>query len=62
MQLESFENFITNRKANGKEITPYLNKLAREGFYFNNIYEQNNGGNSSDADLMVNASSYTLQV
>lgn len=60
LQLESFENFIINRKANGKEITPYLNKLAREGFYFNNIYEQNNGGNSSDADLMVNASSYTL--
>lgn len=60
LQLESFENFIINRKVNGKEITPYLNKLIREGFYFNNIYEQNNGGNSSDADLMVNTSTFTL--
>lgn len=56
LQLESFENFVVNRSVNGKEITPFLNKLAREGLYFNNIYEQNNGGNSIDCDLMVNTS------
>lgn len=56
LQLESFENFIINRKVNGKEITPFLNKLAKEGLYFDNIYEQNNGGNSIDCDLMVSAS------
>jgi phosphoglycerol transferase MdoB-like AlkP superfamily enzyme len=56
LQLESFENFVINRSVNGKEITPFLNKLAREGLYFNNIYEQNNGGNSIDCDLMVSTS------
>jgi phosphoglycerol transferase MdoB-like AlkP superfamily enzyme len=60
LQLESFENFIINRKVNGKEITPFLNKLTKEGLYFNNIYQQNNGGNSIDCDLMVNASIFTL--
>lgn len=56
LQLESFENFVINRKTNGKEITPFLNKLTREGMYFNNIYEQNNAGNSIDCDFMVNTS------
>jgi phosphoglycerol transferase MdoB-like AlkP superfamily enzyme len=56
LQLEAFENFIINKEANGKEITPFLNKLTREGLYFNNIHEQNNAGNSIDCDLMVNTS------
>lgn len=56
LQLESFENFIINREVNGKEITPFLNKLTREGLYFNNFYEQNNAGNSIDCDFMVNTS------
>ncbi|WP_163193923.1 LTA synthase family protein [Clostridium thermarum] len=60
LQLESFENFILNRVVNGKEITPFINKLAREGLYFNNIYQQNNGGNSIDCDLMVNTSIFPL--
>lgn len=56
LQLESFENFIIDRKVNGKEITPFLNKIIKESLFFNNIYEQNNGGNSIDCDLMVNTS------
>ncbi|WP_139906038.1 LTA synthase family protein [Clostridium thermarum] len=60
LQLESFENFILNREVNGKEITPFINKLAKEGLYFNNIYQQNNGGNSIDCDLMVNTSIFPL--
>jgi phosphoglycerol transferase MdoB-like AlkP superfamily enzyme len=60
LQLESFENFILNRKVNGREITPFINKLTREGLFFNNIYQQNNGGNSIDCDLMVNTSIFPL--
>ena len=60
LQLESIENFLIDRKINGKEITPFLNKLTREGLYFNNFYEQNNGGNSIDCDLLINASIFTL--
>lgn len=60
IQIESLENLIINKSINGKEISPFLNKLARESLYFTNIYEQNNAGNSIDCDLMVNTSIYPL--
>lgn len=60
LQIESLENFIINKKANGKEITPNLNNLIKKGLYFNNIYEQNNAGNSIDCDYMVNTSIFPL--
>ncbi|MBN1039982.1 LTA synthase family protein [Clostridium botulinum] len=60
LQIESLENFVINQKTNGKEITPFLNKLASEGLYFNNFYEQNNAGNSIDCDFMINTSIYPL--
>ncbi|AGX45311.1 LTA synthase family protein [Clostridium saccharobutylicum] len=60
LQIESMENFVLNQKANGKEITPFLNKLTKEGLYFNDFYEQNNGANSIDCDFMVNTSIFPL--
>ena len=60
LQIESLENFVINKTVNQKEITPFLNKLVKEGLYFNNIYEQNNAGNSIDCDFMVNTSIYPL--
>ena len=60
LQLESYEAFVLNQKVNGQEITPTLNKLMKNSINFTNIYEQNNGGNSIDCDIMVNASMYTL--
>lgn len=60
LQIESLENFVINQTANGKEITPFLNKIASEGLYFNNFYEQNNAGNSIDCDFMVNTSVFPL--
>lgn len=60
IQLESFENFLINSKVQGQEVTPFLNKLAREGMYFSNIHEQNNAGNTIDCDVLSNASIMTL--
>jgi lipoteichoic acid synthase len=56
IQVESLENFVIGQKVYNQEITPNLNRLLENSLYFNNIYEQNNGGTSSDADLMVNTS------
>lgn len=56
VQVESLENFVINQKVNGQEITPNLNKIISNSLYFDNIYEQNNSGTSSDADLLVNTS------
>lgn len=60
LQIESMENFIIKKTANGKEITPFLNKLTKKGLYFDNFYEQNNGANSIDCDFMINSSIYPL--
>ena len=61
IQVESLENFVINQKVNGQEITPTLNKLLSNSLYFDNIYEQNNSGTSSDADLMVNTSIFPVR-
>lgn len=61
IQVESLENFVINQKVNGQEITPNLNKLLSNSLYFDNIYEQNNSGTSSDADLMVNTSIFPVR-
>lgn len=61
IQVESLENFVINREVYGQEITPNLNKLLSESLYFDNIYEQNNSGTSSDADLLVNTSIFPVR-
>lgn len=61
IQVESLENFVINQKVAGQEITPNLNRLLNNSFYFPNIYEQVNNGNSSDADLIFNTSVYPVR-
>ncbi len=53
VQVESLENFVIGQSINGQEITPNLNRLARGGYHFSNIYEQVKCGNSSDCDFMM---------
>jgi phosphoglycerol transferase MdoB-like AlkP superfamily enzyme len=60
LQIESMENFVINKRAGGQEITPNLNKMLNNSLYFDNIFEQNNGGNSIDCDMLVNTSVFTL--
>lgn len=61
IQVESLQNFVIGRKYNGKEITPNLNRLARKGIYFKNIYDQTAAGNTSDATFLANSSLYPLR-
>lgn len=56
LQIESLESFIINQTVDGQEICPNINKLLNNGFYFSNVFEQVQGGNSSDADLMYTTS------
>jgi len=58
IQVESLQNFVIGRSHHGKEVTPNLNRLAKEGIYFNNIYDQTAAGNSSDATFLANCSLY----
>jgi lipoteichoic acid synthase len=58
VQLEAFQNFLIHLTYQGKELTPVLNKLAEESFYFPHIYQQIGQGNTSDAEFMSNTSIY----
>ena len=53
---ESMQSNAMNLKFNEKEVTPTLNKLAREGMYFSNFYSQVSVGTSSDTELTFNTS------
>ncbi|MEL7567411.1 MAG: LTA synthase family protein [Dehalobacterium sp.] len=60
IHVESLENIMVNHSFYGQEITPNINRLLNSSIYFNNIHEQVKDGNSSDAELMVNASVYPI--
>ncbi|MCX7922653.1 MAG: LTA synthase family protein [Clostridia bacterium] len=61
IQVESLEAFVINKKIQGQEITPNLNKLLENSIYFSDFYEQVNEGNSSDAEFLANTSVYPLR-
>ncbi|KOR76474.1 LTA synthase family protein [Paenibacillus solani] len=58
IQMESFQNFLLGLNIDGTEITPNLNKLAKESMYFPNFYQNVGQGNTSDAEFVVNTSFY----
>ena len=64
IHAESIQNFLIsddNRngesaKFNGIEVTPNLNRLAKEGIYFSNFYSEESAGTSSDTEFTFNSS------
>ncbi|MGN7232519.1 LTA synthase family protein [Priestia megaterium] len=58
IQMESLQNMIINQKIDGQEITPNLNKLIKESYYFPRVYQQIGAGNTSDAEFQMNTSLY----
>lgn len=58
IQMESFQDFLLGLNIDGTEITPNLNKLAKESMYFPNFYQNVGQGNTSDAEFVVNTSFY----
>ncbi len=63
IHLESFQTFLINKKVNGKEVTPFLNKLSsgKQDFtYFPNFFHQTGQGKTSDAEFTMDNSLYGL--
>ncbi|ANE45490.1 sulfatase [Paenibacillus swuensis] len=58
VQLESFQNFTVQARLNGQEITPNLNRLMKDSYYFPYFFTQIGRGNTSDAEFTVNTSMY----
>lgn len=55
--LESFESWQLESAPEGKEITPYINKLLKDSttFYAPKVLSQVKGARSIDAQLLINA-------
>ncbi|MBS6060909.1 polyglycerol-phosphate lipoteichoic acid synthase LtaS [Staphylococcus sp.] len=63
IHLESFQTFLINKKVNGKEVTPFLNKLStgNDDFrYYPNFFHQTGQGKTSDSEFTMDNSLYGL--
>lgn len=56
IHAESMQTFPMYLNFNNKEVTPNLNKLAKEGIFFSNFYSEVGVGTSSDAEFTFNTS------
>ena len=56
IHMESIHNYLVNMKVNEQEITPTINRLSKEGMYFDNFYPQISTGTSSDTEFTLNTS------
>jgi len=53
IHMESIQNFLVDLKINDEEVTPFINKLSKEGMYFNKFYPQISIGTSSDTEFTL---------
>ncbi len=56
IHAESLQTIAIDRKFEGKEVTPFLNKMVRESIYFDNFYSEVGVGTSSDAEFTFSTS------
>ncbi|WP_407268384.1 LTA synthase family protein [Radiobacillus sp. PE A8.2] len=60
ISLESLQSFVINNTVNGKEVTPFLNDLIGDSYYFENFYHQTAQGKTSDSEFLIENSLYPL--
>ena len=62
IHLESFQQFLIDRKVNGQEVTPFLNSLyhGKDTYAFDNFFHQVGQGKTSDAENMLETSTFGL--
>lgn len=58
IQAESLQSFAVGLRVNGREVTPNLNRFAREASFAGDLYVQTGLGNSADAEFLANAGLY----
>ncbi len=60
LQLESLNGYVIDKKVNGKEITPNLNKFFRENICCRDMYNQGLG-TTADSEFEMENSMYPLE-
>ncbi|GEN57258.1 lipoteichoic acid synthase-like YqgS [Halolactibacillus alkaliphilus] len=58
--LESLQTFVINNELHGEEITPFLNSLIDDSYYFENFYHQTEQGKTADSEFVSETSLYPL--
>lgn len=53
ISIESLQSFVINKEVDGQEITPFLNNLIDDSYYFENFYHQTSQGKTSDSEFLV---------
>ena len=53
IHMESIGKFLMDLQFNNQEVTPTINKLAKEGMFFENFYPQVSSGTSSDTEFTL---------
>jgi lipoteichoic acid synthase len=62
IHLESFQQFLINLKIDGQEVTPFLNSIynSSDSISFDNFFNQVGQGKTSDAETMLETSTFGL--
>ncbi len=53
VHMESIQTFLMDLNFNGVEVTPTINRLAKEGMFFSRFYPQISTGTSSDTEFTL---------
>ncbi len=56
LQVESMQGFVVGLTVEGQEVTPHLNRLAREALYYPTFFDQTGAGRSSAGDFVAQTS------
>ena len=59
IQVEALDDFVIQKTYNGQPITPNLNRLIDQSWYWPNTYSETGIGNTADAEFTVNTSLYS---
>ena len=60
IHAESIQDAAIVQSFNGKEVTPNLNKMRKEGIFFSNFYAQASSGTSSDTEFTFSSSLFPV--
>lgn len=60
VSLESLQSFVINNTLHGEEVTPFLNDLIEDSYYFENFYHQTEQGKTADSEFIVETGLYSL--
>ncbi|WP_339146876.1 MULTISPECIES: LTA synthase family protein [unclassified Sutcliffiella] len=60
VKMESLQSFVIDNEINGEPITPFLNELKDQSYYFNNFYHQTGQGKTSDSEFLLDNSLYPV--